>query len=42
LGKPVTASNHALAWHLLRLAGIRDEVTALGRLFHAQLSNQET
>jgi maleate isomerase len=27
LGKPVTASNHALAWHLLRLAGIRDEVT---------------
>ena len=42
LGKPVTASNHALAWHLLRLAGIRDEVTALGRLFHAQFSNRET
>ena len=42
LGKPVTASNHAFAWHLLRLAGIRDEVTALGRLFHAQFSNRET
>ena len=41
LGKPVTASNHALAWHLLRLAGIRDEVTGFGRLFHAQLSEQE-
>jgi len=41
LGKPVTASNHALAWHLLRLAGIRDEVTGFGRLFHAQLSEQD-
>ena len=42
LGKPVTASNHALAWHLLRLAGIRDEVAGLGRLFHTQLSGRET
>ena len=41
LGKPVTASNHALAWHLLRLAGIRDEVTGFGRLFHAQLLEQD-
>ena len=41
LRKPVTASNHALAWHLLRLAGIRDEVTGFGRLFHAQLSEQD-
>ena len=41
LGKPVTASNHALAWHLLRLAGIRDEVTGFGRLFHAQLSEHD-
>ena len=41
LGKPVTASNHALAWHLLRFAGIRDEVTGFGRLFHAQLSEQD-
>ena len=42
LGKPVTASNHALTWHLLRLAGIRDEVAGLGRLFHTQLSGRET
>jgi len=33
LGKPVTASNHALAWHLLRLAGIADQSTERGRLF---------
>ena len=33
LGKPVTASNHALAWHLLRLAGVRDDVPGMGRLF---------
>ena len=37
LGKPVTASNHALAWHLLRLAGITDEVRGFGRLFQSQL-----
>ena len=41
LGKPVTASNHALAWHLLRLAGIRDEVGCFGRLFRTQLLDQE-
>ena len=41
LGKPVTASNHALAWHLLRLAGIHDEVARLGRLFNAQLPDQD-
>ena len=33
LGKPVTASNHALAWHLLRLAGIDDTRDDMGRLF---------
>ncbi|MFT4708469.1 MAG: maleate isomerase [Ascidiaceihabitans sp.] len=33
LGKPVTASNHALAWHLLRLAGIDDKLADFGRLF---------
>ena len=41
LGKPVTASNHALAWHLLRLAGIRDDVAGFGRLFRTQLSDHE-
>ena len=33
LGKPVTSSNHALAWHCLRLAGIRDPRPELGALF---------
>ena len=33
LGKPVTASNHALAWHLLRLSGINDTVKNAGILF---------
>lgn len=33
LGKPVTSSNHALAWHLLRLAGIQDTRSDKGRLF---------
>lgn len=37
LGKPVTASNHALAWHLLRLAGIADAVAGFGALFACQL-----
>ena len=37
LGKPVTSSNHALAWHLLRLAGINDTPLNLGRLFHQNL-----
>ena len=42
LGKPVTASNHALAWHLLRLTGIEDEVAGFGQLFRTQLSKPET
>ena len=33
LGKPVTSSNHALAWHSLRLAGIDDTVPSQGKLF---------
>ena len=33
LGKPVIASNHALAWHLLRLAGIDNKLAGFGRLF---------
>lgn len=33
LGKPVTSSNHALAWHCLRLAGCQEPVAGLGRLF---------
>ena len=33
LGKPVTSSNHAMAWHCLRLAGIDDVRPELGTLF---------
>ena len=32
-GKPATASNHAMAWHALRLAGYREPVRGWGRLF---------
>lgn len=37
LGKPVTSSNHALAWHCLRLAGIEDRQSGWGRLFSLDL-----
>lgn len=33
LGKPVTSSNHALVWHMLRLAGIADVIPGAGTLF---------
>lgn len=33
LGKPVTSSNHAMAWHMLRLAGVNDIMPQHGRLF---------
>jgi len=32
-GIPITSSNHALAWHCLRLAGINDRLTGLGQLY---------
>jgi maleate isomerase len=35
LGKPVTSSNHAMAWHCLRLAGIHDTRPGYGRLFES-------
>ncbi len=38
IGKPVTSSNHALAWHMLRLAGIQDEIPGFGRLYRTQLA----
>jgi len=37
LGKPVTSSNHAMAWHCLRLAGIDDVRHGQGRLFELPL-----
>ncbi len=33
LGIPVTTSNHALAWHLLRLSGVEDVLRDKGKLF---------
>lgn len=38
IGKPVTSSNHALAWHMLRLAGINDEIAGFGRLYRSTLT----
>ncbi len=35
-GLPVTSSNHAMAWHCLRLGGITDERPEFGRLFALQ------
>ena len=32
-GKPVVASNQAMMWHCLRLAGITDQLDGYGRLF---------
>ncbi|MHA7685883.1 maleate cis-trans isomerase family protein [Cupriavidus sp. PET2-C1] len=32
-GKPATSSNHALAWHMQKLAGIEQKRPSLGRLF---------
>jgi maleate isomerase len=33
IGKPASSSNHAMAWHALRLAGVKDAVPGWGRLF---------
>jgi maleate isomerase len=33
LGKPVTSSNHAMAWHALRLAGISEPMPQWGKLY---------
>jgi maleate isomerase len=38
LGKPVTSSNHALAWHSLRLAGCADPLPGWGRLMGTGLA----
>lgn len=38
VGLPVTSSNHAMAWHTLRLAGIDDELPQWGSLYTRQLA----
>jgi maleate isomerase len=37
IGKPVIASNQALAWHMMRLAGLNDTPENCGRLFQTFL-----
>ena len=37
LGIPLTSSNHAMAWHAMRLAGIDDQLTRFGSLFELPL-----
>ncbi len=32
-GRPVTSSNHAMAWHCLRLAGVSEPIPGFGKLF---------
>ena len=39
IGLPVTSSNHAMAWHALRLGGITDELPAFGALFTKQMAD---
>lgn len=38
IGVPVTSSNHAMAWHALRLAGVADAMPQWGRLFTRPLA----
>jgi len=33
IGKPITSSNHAILWHLIRLAGLDDSLPQFGRLY---------
>lgn len=37
-GLPVTSSNHAMAWHCLRLAGVQQSMPQWGRLYELGLS----
>lgn len=37
VGKPVTSSDHALAWHCLRLAGVDEPMPEFGHLYQQQL-----
>ena len=36
-GIPVLSSNQAMGWHMLRLAGVQDELPGMGRLFGCDL-----
>jgi maleate isomerase len=39
IGLPVTSSNHAMAWHAMRLAGVEDALPQFGRLFSLPLAD---
>ncbi|HUF44275.1 MAG TPA: aspartate/glutamate racemase family protein [Aestuariivirgaceae bacterium] len=39
IGLPVTSSNHAMAWHALRLAEVEDSLPRFGRLFTLALAD---
>ena len=39
IGLPVTSSNHAMAWHAMRLAGVSRPIPELGRLYTLPLSD---
>ena len=41
LGIPLTSSNHAMAWHALRLAGIDDKLGQFGSLYDLPLEQGE-
>lgn len=38
LGIPLTSSNHAMAWHTMRLAGIEDKLPQFGSLFELPIN----
>jgi maleate isomerase len=38
-GVPITSSNHAMAWHALRLAGVNDALPQFGSLFTLPLKD---
>lgn len=40
-GLPVTSSNHAMAWHCLRLAGIEQAIPGRGLLYQTGLSERD-
>jgi len=40
IGLPLTSSNHAMAWHAMRLAGIDEHIEGLGTLFKLPLNSQ--
>ncbi|MEP7020970.1 MAG: aspartate/glutamate racemase family protein [Pseudonocardiales bacterium] len=40
IGLPVTSSNHAMAWHAMRLAGVETAFPQLGRLYEHGLAGE--